>query len=1088
MKKLFLSIFILIVIMSLTSVFAAVVVDPGDGGDTGGSTYTETCGNDYCGASEDCTSCSDDCGACITTDTGNTGTSNFFCQAGCTGTSTYYCPEHDFSYCKSFKPYGMTCVVSIDPFITEIGDLEYGVCSCADDNNICKPGYECVNYECLPEVTWYRDADGDGYGDTSITAVSGDQPSGYVSNNDDCDDSSLTIKPGYVQSISCTSNGGACSGTQSRTCQADGTWSSYSSCDAATYYCDTDCDGSGDTCSATSCATCECINDGDCPSDTMDCSNSITKRTTSYSCNTGSCDASYSYDACTLSSATNSVCYYDARCTSGSCLQSSDTTVSSGVSCTTCLTGKQVSGSTCYYGISCNSNSGWTYSNYDTNKVCAASTCTSIGWDNSGCAEICNNAPSDDDGDGKVDEYDSNCAINIDYNKNPVDNGVAVTATVRANDGSLYGASNVDIYTGGCSGTKVADSTSYSFTASSTTTYYGCLGSNSASRQLVIDPENDATECWNSADDDNDGEKDYDGFRQGTISPAVKGDDDCPVGVQNVDAPSTIPRSQNFNLYCKAVNNAGVTITNLRSVEYSIDSGSCTGGNWVSYNGDTYVQFSCSFDTVGTHNVGCTVNGVESYVVSGKSSTIKSVTVTDASCSGTPATQSCGECGTLTQVCDDGTWTYTGATCTGDTLNSETQACSTNSGSCTGTEERYCNLDGTWGSWQNCDAAINYCDTDCDGFGDTCSDAACLTCTCINGNTQSCYTGTAGTENVGDCHAGTQTCNSGNWGSCVGQVTPSSEICGGGDEDCDGTANEGCIICGNGLVEGTEECDDNNLVDGDGCDSSCAIEVDKPWVCVYNPGLSRSECTYCGDGLVLATEECDDGNAVNNDGCSATCAIETGWDCTMANPSVCTESPSNITVNLYYENGVDKFDEGASVRLDGPTSMVLEFADYSDTFETLLSGDYFIYVEAEDFVGNPLIGGAPVAGLGPDEAREINITLGDSFCGPSCTNIKGKCSYDCIDSSSCTLDPDLEPYRNDVVKYCSGKDSGSVIVLEDEGKQIICCGYDGEYAASVVGISRTPLVITSDYDDNYESSRLVRYEGDDILIKINSYE
>ncbi len=31
-------------------------------------------------------------------------------------------------------------------------------------------------------------------------------------------------------------------------------------------------------------------------------------------------------------------------------------------------------------------------------------------------------------------------------------------------------------------------------------------------------------------------------------------------------------------------------------------------------------------------------------------------------------------------------------------------------------------------------------------------------------------------------------------------------------------------ICGNGVTEGTEQCDDNNLVSGDGCDSSCANE------------------------------------------------------------------------------------------------------------------------------------------------------------------------------------------------------------------------------------------------------------------------
>ena len=31
-------------------------------------------------------------------------------------------------------------------------------------------------------------------------------------------------------------------------------------------------------------------------------------------------------------------------------------------------------------------------------------------------------------------------------------------------------------------------------------------------------------------------------------------------------------------------------------------------------------------------------------------------------------------------------------------------------------------------------------------------------------------------------------------------------------------------ICGNGVVEANEECDDGNTVDGDGCSSTCNIE------------------------------------------------------------------------------------------------------------------------------------------------------------------------------------------------------------------------------------------------------------------------
>ncbi len=38
--------------------------------------------------------------------------------------------------------------------------------------------------------------------------------------------------------------------------------------------------------------------------------------------------------------------------------------------------------------------------------------------------------------------------------------------------------------------------------------------------------------------------------------------------------------------------------------------------------------------------------------------------------------------------------------------------------------------------------------------------------------------------------------------------------------------------------------------------------------------------TVCGDGLIGGTEQCDDNNKLSNDGCSATCTIENLWTCT----------------------------------------------------------------------------------------------------------------------------------------------------------------------------------------------------------------
>ena len=63
--------------------------------------------------------------------------------------------------------------------------------------------------------------------------------------------------------------------------------------------------------------------------------------------------------------------------------------------------------------------------------------------------------------------------------------------------------------------------------------------------------------------------------------------------------------------------------------------------------------------------------------------------------------------------------------------------------------------------------------------------------------------------------------------------------------------------CGNGVLDPFEQCDDGNLLSGDGCSETCRREV-------------------CGDGIVQPNneEECDDGNLTSLDGCSSTCLIE----------------------------------------------------------------------------------------------------------------------------------------------------------------------------------------------------------------------
>ncbi len=71
-------------------------------------------------------------------------------------------------------------------------------------------------------------------------------------------------------------------------------------------------------------------------------------------------------------------------------------------------------------------------------------------------------------------------------------------------------------------------------------------------------------------------------------------------------------------------------------------------------------------------------------------------------------------------------------------------------------------------------------------------------------------------------------------------------------------------VCGNGLIEGDEACDDGNLMEGDGCSSLC------------RPSTPPAPVTpVCGDGVVSGAEACDDGNNYDGDGCDSNCT-ETG--------------------------------------------------------------------------------------------------------------------------------------------------------------------------------------------------------------------
>ena len=99
---------------------------------------------------------------------------------------------------------------------------------------------------------------------------------------------------------------------------------------------------------------------------------------------------------------------------------------------------------------------------------------------------------------------------------------------------------------------------------------------------------------------------------------------------------------------------------------------------------------------------------------------------------------------------------------------------------------------------------------------------------------------------------------------------------------------EPCDVCGNDIFESrSEECDDGNEVGGDGCSSTCKIEVcgnrviDVGEDC--DDGTVGEGCNdmchfeECGNGVKDVGEGCDDGNNNTCDGCSS-CTIDVCGD------------------------------------------------------------------------------------------------------------------------------------------------------------------------------------------------------------------
>ncbi|GAB5542812.1 MAG: hypothetical protein SangKO_025720 [Sandaracinaceae bacterium] len=130
--------------------------------------------------------------------------------------------------------------------------------------------------------------------------------------------------------------------------------------------------------------------------------------------------------------------------------------------------------------------------------------------------------------------------------------------------------------------------------------------------------------------------------------------------------------------------------------------------------------------------------------------------------------------------------------------------------------------------------------------------------------------------------------------------------------DCSGS---GPRCCGDGFVQaGVESCDDGNMIDTDSCPNSCQPAVcgngvvEGSEACDDGNRVDGDACTNaceaprCGDGIVqMGVEQCDDGNTDNTDGCVMGCTTATCGD-------------------GYVRTGVESCDDGNTDDTDGCTN------------------------------------------------------------------------------------------------------------------------------------------------------------------------
>ncbi len=118
----------------------------------------------------------------------------------------------------------------------------------------------------------------------------------------------------------------------------------------------------------------------------------------------------------------------------------------------------------------------------------------------------------------------------------------------------------------------------------------------------------------------------------------------------------------------------------------------------------------------------------------------------------------------------------------------------------------------------------------------------------------------------------------------------------------------------------------------------CALSVVAAVSFAVHRGVAlRGAVTGCGNGVKEGAEQCDDGNTANGDGCNSSCAVEAGWSCSQPTP------PAAPTPNC--SDGIDNDGDG---KIDGlrtvGTTVVQSYRSAQEIANAINSKGYSVAV------------------------------------------------------------------------------------------------------------------------------------------------